>query len=487
MSVAAVPLRAGDGGVVLVAASAALVGGGEGPGEGEELPHRRGAMGSDDGGGAPRHLSFWALSATDGALLWAHTGDGGVSEEAPGEVIQAPAHQYRVSREAVAAARERRRWRAHRAGILSAGLPHAWAGRDDTVLGLAHFERPRDGGGDRGTPLSAVPALRDDIPAPASAAALRPAPRRSRTPHAEAEHVAAANVLLAHGSRGVEALHLASGRPLAALALPRAGGGGSGGPRGASGGVYADVNGDGAIDRVDAVAYRLVGTTRVPACVGLVMSGTPATEVLYNASICDAGVQGGSGSLDAAVPALLRDAPRAAAGGAARGSWLMVFLASTGRLTGVRGRDGGVAWGVDTRAVWARGGLEGRHVGALPVSLDARAEPDAATGCVLVVAPGAMGLYAAVDGGVLAKVDVAAEDGALATPVLGDFNGDGTTDVVVVTAAGLIGYAVHVHRGSWLLLAAFGVLLVPVVLGVAWRAVTDNNRWRLRVKRSGRD
>jgi hypothetical protein len=54
----------------------------------------------------------------------------------------------------------------------------------------------------------------------------------------------------------------------------------------------------------------------------------------------------------------------------------------------------------------------------------------------------------------------------LAPPVLADFNGDGLTDVIVVTARGVFAYAQLVHYGGLQL----GALLLALIaaMGVVW-------------------
>mmetsp|Transcript_14903 Transcript_14903/g.19314 ORF Transcript_14903/g.19314 Transcript_14903/m.19314 type:complete len:197 (+) Transcript_14903:909-1499(+) len=187
-------------------------------------------------------------------------------------------------------------WTVFRSSVL-ASLPHSWEQPSDTKVELAHYTRQHSGGrhhaakrkgrslgshGEHGHPSVRLPGL----------AAVRE--------RAEVQE-ASPNVVVAHSEEGVEVVLLRGGGEVLSLALPK-------------GGVYFDINSDGAIDHLSVIGRRDSGLasagglgdhlsgvaahplTRstsshahglLPPCSALALSGVPAREQLFNGSLCD--------------------------------------------------------------------------------------------------------------------------------------------------------------------------------------------------------
>ena len=153
-------------------------------------------------------------------------------------------------------------WRDFRSSVLKS-LPHSWSERDDTSFNIAHYSRDRHhrrkatwtsplktlhkykgvgggGGGGGGGEKGGSGSSHHDGAVPQNVLG------RITPPHDESEHVVHPNVVVAHTRRGLEILHLFTGRTVTRLSLPETRfGGGSG--------MYVDVDGDRVIDHVQAI------------------------------------------------------------------------------------------------------------------------------------------------------------------------------------------------------------------------------------------
>jgi len=97
-----------------------------------------------------------------------------------------------------------------------------------------------------------------------------------QTPHNEADDVKRPNVLVADLVGGVEVIHLYTGRPICQLTLMD--------------GVYADINGDGIIDRIKAINEKDDGRFE-EGCYALATTGIPVMDQLWNHSLCRSGIE----------------------------------------------------------------------------------------------------------------------------------------------------------------------------------------------------
>jgi len=209
------------------------------------------------------HFSYFALDGRSGEVRWSHQA-GDFEQEVSGADILRPQHQAHSGETD---------WRAFRQYILHS-LPHLWSVREHTKFELAHFERKRAGKGRE--------AAQEHEEYMAESARWTTDLFGGLRPHSEEEHVASPNCFVAHHKDGIEVIHLYTGRPLCRLSLSKSV-------------LHVDVNGDGIVDHVEAVAgsyipYALTHQAhshfKAPKCLALVRSGVPPSMQLFNGSVC---------------------------------------------------------------------------------------------------------------------------------------------------------------------------------------------------------
>lgn len=285
-------------------------------------------------------------------------------------------------------------------------------------------------------------------------------------PHDEAEHLANPNVVLAHTEHGIEAVTLHSGRPVFSLPLPR-------------GGLYADVNGDSLVDHLSVVerpglhsgvsgdgdgehaplsTAHLVGAAAhaptkghamLPPCSAVALSGVPPREQLFNGSLCDD--HGSFFGLNdprrlsrqrkmdhaepvrAATPVMLHRPElfgRVVAQQALQdGSPVQhdtVFAVNRGIVSSYSS-TGTLLWQVRNAPKWGDGA--NGYLLRLPQDQE-----------VLVAGEDRLMLLSAT-GAVLAESPI--PQTPRRRPILGDFDGDGAADVLVVSDGALWGFSLH--------------------------------------------
>ncbi|CAM9930767.1 unnamed protein product, partial [Scytosiphon promiscuus] len=355
-------------------------------------------------------------------------------------------------------------------------------------------------------------------------------------------------VVLARTREGLEAVELSTGRPLSAVALPAAGSGA---------GVYADLNGDGVVDHVQAVGTRgdqgwghlhsgvAMGhlsdqaspsqaqqASRLPPCYALAVSGLPAREQLFNGSLChDAGAlmdiqerlskQSSRNSprsrdveVGAASPAVFRRGPpgvaaaaaasEAAAGARPHGMTGSAEAGNAARTVAGRGGRSDVVFAVSSGVVssyddegrllwqdrrgpkWPINGREqregddgagtmGGYVIPLALEVDTRGRrgggggekgtPHGEEERILVVGKDKMCIYSR-RGRLMGSTPLIS--GPSQRPVVGDFDGDGMADVLIVGRSGAAsGYALSPDPGVRMLFVAVLALAAAMLLVAA--------------------
>ena len=160
-------------------------------------------------------------------------------------------------------------WKEFRSSVLRS-LPHSWSERDDTSLSVAHFDRDRHHR--RSARWTSHLSSSSSATASATAAAAKanskyPSGRKSSDAmgyagvggmgsrsgsgsgsgdNNDSKHASTPNVIVAHTRRGLEILHLFTGRTVTRVPMPETRfGGGSG--------AYVDVDGDRVIDHIQGI------------------------------------------------------------------------------------------------------------------------------------------------------------------------------------------------------------------------------------------
>ena len=346
--------------------------------------------------------------------------------------------------------------------------------------------------GRQATGLSALPLLQGEVHSPSlSKAAV--------LPHNAAEHTQNPNVVVLHTDKGLEVIALRTGIPITSLALP-------------AGKVYADVDGDGVIDTIAILdsprsvnqhrnefahhQFEYAEDTMLQHCMVVVMSGLPARSQLFNGTICSERPslrESFSDHSESRHHSLVREPPilyskdtegvehRAEHPTIAHAIPLVlrkldqhlmkeskvkdvVVAIHTGVVTSYTG-TGNFNWQMRTAPRWSADDEEEntlkdgekeetKHVAiaAAVVAFDSDAERasgigghDSVYSNILIIGESEMQLISREGEGLthaeLPKPPIAA-------PVLGDFDNDGVSDIVVVTDGAVLGYHVHVVKAS---------------------------------------
>uniref|UniRef100_A0A0D9YKY0 FG-GAP repeat-containing protein n=1 Tax=Oryza glumipatula TaxID=40148 RepID=A0A0D9YKY0_9ORYZ len=291
------------------------------------------------------------------------------------------------------------------------------------------------------------------------------------------------NVVVAHEKEGIEAVHLASGRTICKLHLTE-------------GGLHADINGDGVLDHVQVVGANGIEQTVVSGsmevlkpCWAVATSGVPVREQLFNVSIChynnfnlfhhgdfsrSFGRTFDTTGLEVATPILLQrdDGHKHRRG--SHGD--IIFLTSRGEVTsyspGLLGHDAIWRWQLSTGATWSNlpspsGMMENIVVPTLKVFSLRAYDPKQ----VIIAGGDLEAVVISPSGGLLASIELPAPP--THALVLEDFNGDGLTDIILVTSGGVYGFVQTRHPGALFFSTLVGCLIV--VIGVIFVSLHLNS------------
>jgi hypothetical protein len=208
------------------------------------------------------HFNYFAFDGKRGGLRWSHRPDSFLPLRHDHEV-RVPQHSYKLELHTEYRHSGELDWRLYRGSVLNS-LPHVWRYKEDTRMYTAHFSRktPRDFDRDKrnadANHAREVGLFSADDPIKGAGKSSRGGVRSARNKKdksvkrqvlrdsAKGKRVTEpkkANVLVVHRMDGLEVLHLHTGRTLCQLPLP---------PHL----THTDINADGAIDRLEAVAGR---------------------------------------------------------------------------------------------------------------------------------------------------------------------------------------------------------------------------------------
>eukprot|EP00012_Vannella_robusta_P008163 CAMPEP_0206192598 /NCGR_PEP_ID=MMETSP0166-20121206/6056_1 /ASSEMBLY_ACC=CAM_ASM_000260 /TAXON_ID=95228 /ORGANISM="Vannella robusta, Strain DIVA3 518/3/11/1/6" /LENGTH=821 /DNA_ID=CAMNT_0053609129 /DNA_START=92 /DNA_END=2558 /DNA_ORIENTATION=- len=318
-------------------------------------------------------------------------------------------------------------------------LPFVWRTREDTKLTSSHFERQRNFGN---------PTKVNDLQ------------EEYRTFHKR-------NVLVSRNSRGLEVLHLYSGRPLTRLELMAES-------------LYLDVNNDGVVDRVQAIPEkpRLAKKRRKKkekdTCVAVAVSGVPPVDTLFETSVCSsstfAGFNLGFDRLRKKDENVDMANPTFAYAGNRR--YNTVFLVSSGKVTALS-PEGEIVWQADTDATWGK--VDGSkkkpgrstRFGKVESFLEMGGFPSiqpfslyGAPDMLVAVGYHTLSVLSSSTGSVEAESRLpTVANGPI---VVGDWDSDGDFDIIVPCINGFVGMRITNGSGTPLYSIMFGLIILAL-------------------------
>ncbi|CAG9467181.1 unnamed protein product [Pedinophyceae sp. YPF-701] len=496
-----------------------LRGGGSGAANGEAGDDKvwgvdAGADVDDDtqrlGADTSRQTAFYAFEGGKGVFRWSRdsvdyhriTEGRGASAD-----MLEPQQNYKLTAEALVDTTVDQDCSSYRESLLIHALPHRWTGLYDTQLHLAHFVKHKHrtgqkgkqkvaevgarataragatgGGSDAGSLAGAVVAGAVDGLAEAIAGGERGLPRKDAAGAQSAQaDDATPNAIVAHLRDGVVVLDFASGRPMCSLQMER-------------NQVHVDLNSDGVVDHVAAVPGKRHQTDLLPpghrgmrGCWAVVTSGIAQELPLFNGTICRHGSIGGPRNQHNVV--LVNDPTRDAVEVAAptvlplpRQAWrddsapsIAVFLTSRGEIMAydTAGRE---SFHVFTSVAWDNDpGMQDSH--RIRPTLSAFPLVRHSTQFVVVAAGAHTASVVSATGHVLQNIDLPAVP---VQPLVAiDFDGNGLSDLLLMTQDGLYALAQVPTPGGLPFQALVACLMVAMV-AVFWQNQGGSGGGRLR-------
>lgn len=295
-----------------------------------------------------------------------------------------------------------------------------------------------------------------------------PLPSKASQPHKAFEHIANPNVLVAHTNTGIQVLALGSGTAITSLPLREHV-------------AHFDVDGDGIIDNIlvlenDAAIKTMNNFAssgqEFQRCTMIVTSGVPPTSQLFNGSLCSYGhsLHEPLSKRKLEVPASIT--AKVVVIRAIDEKTLMesnsrdVVIATSNGVVSCFGGNGKFKWQLRNGPTWT----DSKRASVMLFDSDAMkvhdvGSHDTLSAHVLIVGDTKLAILSH-DGEVLIEVEVG--KASIAKPVIGDFDSDGVTDVIISTDGGIFGYRLEVVESTrgWLLVVV-GVGLVAVVIFIA--------------------
>lgn len=362
-------------------------------------------------------FSYYGLDGKTGAIRWEYTPDMTENEGVGRE------HDY-MPEGAAATETSLHDWRHYYHYILQA-MPFRWDCIEDTRLRPAHFEKNKQWNRMSKISPSLVPSIERGIVGAGSAT-------RAAIP----------NVVLAYTRFGIEVIHLYTGKKLTEVPLDTD-----------SASTYADINGNGAIDRASVEdTIEIVdrsGIAHTESDFALVMEGLPPTVPLFNGSLSrGASLATVSRSHDSLLVSPLMLPRRIEMLGAKRRAFDSIFLIHSGDMSSYR-FDGTLNWQIATPLDW-------QSDDSRPALTSMRLHSDDEREYILATAE-RQAMIIHPNGEVMAQTSFLFK--IVAPPVLADLDNDGVTDIIVHCQDGFYGLYVT-HRLATPLLVMALVLIV---------------------------
>jgi len=428
-------------------------------------------------------FEYHAFDARTGARRWTETSD----EDAHRRSARARPSLRNLDDDEIDGAAERA-CRDFRESIVRDGLPHQWRHAVDTKMRLAHFRRhksranamardkARAGKRKRGAAaVKSVPSNAVTRVFGRAVDALKGEAKRrlddddAHPPHASthARRVRKReppNVVVSHHAEGVDVLHLYSGVKVCEMKLK-------------SSGLHVDLDGDGVVDHVEAHGRNSRAAEDIPHCWATVTSGVPEEGRTLSASIC----RGGSGlaghraaqiagrdirAVEVVSPISLRRLPETSSELAKpldRMGRDAIFLNNRGEMTCYNARDGEQKrWQIRTTADWTpNDDVVKPSLTSFPIRVDGYLDLAIATGASSMVIVNSKGYRAT------APIELPAPPAA--PLVARDVDGDGFTDLVLHTTAGVYVWIQTPRAGNLPFTFLVGALAASASLALAFR------------------
>jgi len=268
-------------------------------------------------------------------------------------------------------------------------------------------------------------------------------------------------------------IHLYTGRPLTSLKF-------------IPGSLYDDINGDNVIDKVDAISDRSSLTKKgevtptLDKCFAMVTSGNPATQILFEGSICDVQsalqkIKFGFEIFDAPKKERVEVVPPLSI--KSDGKTNLIFLVSSGKITSYSS-EGSPNWQISTDVKWnsklgsrkKKSGIRRfpkldsfRELGGFP-TLEVFPVAVGSNSDVLILAVGSstLALVSPDDGVIFTESHT---PGIInAPPIIFDWDSDGFNDIIFSTANGFYGWRLESTTSSFLYPIISIVFIIALVI-----------------------
>mmetsp|Transcript_1146 Transcript_1146/g.1924 ORF Transcript_1146/g.1924 Transcript_1146/m.1924 type:complete len:285 (-) Transcript_1146:125-979(-) len=277
--------------------------------------------------------------------------------------------------------------------------------------------------------------------------------------------------------------------------------------------VHVDVNADGVVDHVEAIAGWVTPwysestvsmhvqkhiPKSLPRCLALVTTGIPPQSRLLNTTICPKARPGRPRNkydlrfteserdkVTVTRPAVIRRISNKRK--SKRGGTLydMVFATNTGHVTSIA-PDGTRNWQTKTDSGWRDGYVddespEGEGAADLEIiksaffptatAIEVRSDVDhEGHQNLLVIGETALSVVSP-SGSIKATAEL--PDIPISPPIVGDFSGDGYTDVIIRTPRGLYGYVLRRRLATHLFTLLMGAVIVALAVALAFSSMQE--------------
>ena len=441
------------------------------------------------------HFNIFALDAHTGHIIWRHDGHELRSEQYTKSL---PEHAFKLeARELSRQLHGKSEWTVFRQS-LTAELPHDWHTSFDTSLNFAHFVRKHIGA-DAGSQLyknkkpkknpSKTNKQKTENTAERKFVGIETPPlsMSASLPHDALEHTEYPNVIVAHTKKGLDVISIKTGLPITSLALNQ-------------GQSYADINGDGIIDSIllleDAQAVETHAQSfaheggEIQTCSLMVISGLPPKSQLFNGSLClnQRSLQDPifkrtklPSIVTATSPLILKSLdPKTMRESKIRD---IVVSINTG-ITSCYDGNGEFKWQNKNSPVWS---LDSKSHYLIAFDSDSVRADELGThdnrhAQILVLGDKSIALLSR-EGLILTKSDV--PNIVTTRPVIGDFDNDLITDVVLVTDDAILAYRLEITASTRGVLIAFiilSILALVVFISTLRSEIVLDSKHRQRIK-----